>query len=238
MRKAFAAVLVTAALSMLLLASCKTTAKTDRVLSEDECSYTLKLVLQEATDRAIPDMFLSMNELKDSMVMSDYGFLNDLRLTIPGMDRLLYRWDANVTASVLPSFDLFSSYLETMAEDIVFTEPVSMVVSGLTSISDFLLETEGKRMADVIGDQLTGLDVQPWRQVAIQYNSWASTREKLYGEKAPRIDDKMADQAIIEKLSSRLVEIYIDHLKSAEVLIRTTPNANMDPVAARVLGLE
>ncbi|MBR4427106.1 MAG: hypothetical protein IKS77_05340 [Spirochaetales bacterium] len=237
MRKALLPALVALAISMLVLTSCASSNK-ERTLSEDECRYTLDLVFRQANDSAVPEMFIAMNELDDSMVMSEYSFLNDLRHTIPGMDRLLMLWELAVSSSVIPSFDLFSSYLTTMADEVVYPNPVQMIESGTDSISLFILADKGDSMALVIRDHLLNLDVSPWREVAVQYNSWASTREKLYGEQAPRIDADMDSKEIIALLSHRLVEIYISYLRKEEMMIRTTPNADMDPVAARVLGLD
>ena len=237
MRKALLPALVTLAIFMLVLTSCASSNK-ERTLSEDECRYTLDLVFRQANDSAVPEMFIAMNELDDSMVMSEYSFLNDLRHTIPGMDRLLMQWELAVSSSVIPSFDLFSSYLTTMADEVVYPNPVQMIESGTDSISLFILADKGDSMALVIRDHLLNLDVSPWREVAVQYNSWASTREKLYGEQAPRIDADMDSKEIIALLSHRLVEIYISYLRKEEMMIRTTPNADMDPVAARVLGLD
>ena len=237
MRKALLPALVALAISMLVLTSCASSNK-ERTLSEDECRYTLDLVFRQANDSAVPEMFIAMNELDDSMVMSEYSFLNDLRHTIPGMDRLLMLWELAVSSSVIPSFDLFSSYLTTMADEVVYPNPVQMIESGTDSISLFILADKGDSMALVIRDHLLNLDVSPWREVAVQYNSWASTREKLYGEQAPRIDADMDSKEIIALLSHRLVEIYISYLRKEEMMIRTTPNADMDPVASRVLGLD
>ena len=237
MRKALLPALVALAISMLVLTSCASSNK-ERTLSEDECRYTLDLVFRQANDSAVPEMFIAMNELDDSMVMSEYSFLNDLRHTIPGMDRLLMQWELAVSSSVIPSFDLFSSYLTTMADEVVYPNPVQMIESGTDSISLFILADKGDSMALVIRDHLLNLDVSPWREVAVQYNSWASTREKLYGEQAPRIDADMDSKEIIALLSHRLVEIYISYLRKEEMMIRTTPNADMDPVASRVLGLD
>ena len=237
MRKALLSALFILAMTMLVLTSCASSKK-DRTLSEDDCRYTLDLVFRQANDRAVPEMFIEMNEQRVSMVMSDYSFLNDMRDTIPGMDRLLKQWELIVTSNVIPSFDLFSSYLSAMADEIVYPNPVEMIESRTDSISQFILEDKGQSMAMVVKDHLLDLDVSTWRQVAIQYNSWASTREKLYGENAPRIDAEMASEDIIALLSHRLVEIYISYLSQEEMMIRTTPDADMDPVAARVLGLD
>ena len=198
----------------------------------------MKLVLQQATDKAIPEMFLALNEAKDNMVPEVYSFLNSLRSTIPGMDRLLSQWERAVCDSLLPSYDTLSSDLEDMVDSIEFTDPVEMVLSSPMSITDFLLQTQLERMSLGVQVRLGNLDTKPWRQVAVQYNSWASTREKLYGESSERIDAQMSDSDLVALLSSHIVRLYLDYLADAEILVRTTPNADMDPIEARVLGLE
>ena len=237
MRKTLA-ILALIAISTILLASCSSTSNGEMTYSEDECIHTLDIVLRQATDRAIPEMFLALNEYRDSMVPERYGFLNDLRYTIPGMDMLLSRWEQTVCEGILPSYDILSTHLEEMVNDMEYTDPVGLIKGSLTSISIFLKESRGDAMALDVKDRLTSLDVDPWRQVAVQYNSWVSTREKLYGEKSERIDDEMPSDEVISLVSARIVELYIEYLADAETLVRTTPNADMDPVAARVLGLE
>ena len=220
------------------LTSCKTADTEERELSPDECLYTLNYVLDLATDRAIPALFSDINNYKISMVPSLYDFLNTLRPSIPGMDRLLHLWEEDVLSYIMPYFDEVHTYLEAMVQGYQFQNPVELIESGISSISEDIQAKRENEMAEVIRYRLTGLRTDAWRNVAIHYNAWASSRENLYGEKNPRIDTSMSDEALITLLSHHLVDIYIRTLSFYEKLIRTTPDPSMDPVVTRVLGLE
>ena len=220
------------------MTSCATTDSEERNLSSADCTYTLRYVLNLATDKAVPALFSDLNSYKVSMVPSDFEYLDQLRKTIPGMDRLLHLWEEDVLSYIMPFFDEVHTYLESMAQNYQFQNPVSMIEEGISSISEDIQKNREDEMAEVIRFRLSGLDTSAWKNVAIQYNTWASSRENLYGEENPRIDVTMSDEALISRLSYHLVDIYIRTLAFYEKLIRTTPDPAMDSVASYVLGLD
>jgi len=220
------------------LTSCETAETEQRELSADECLYTLNYVLKLATDRAIPALFSDINNYKISMVPFQYDFLNTLRPTIPGMDRLLHLWEEDVLSHIMPYFDEVHTYLEAMVQGYQFQNPVQLIESGISSISEDIRKNREAEMAEVIRYRLTGLNTEPWRNVAIHYNAWAISRENLYNEINPRISVDMSNDAIITLLSHHLVDIYIRTLAFYEKLIRTTPDPTMDSVVSRVLGID
>ncbi|MBO6049406.1 MAG: hypothetical protein J6W39_05460 [Spirochaetales bacterium] len=220
------------------MTSCATTDTEERNLSSADCTYTLRYVLNLATDKAVPALFSDLNSYKVSMVPSDFEYLDQLRKTIPGMDRLLHLWEEDVLSYIMPFFDEVHIYLESMAQNYQFQNPVSMIEEGISSISEDIQKNREDEMAEVIRFRLSGLDTSAWKNVAIQYNTWASSRENLYGEENPRIDVNMSDEALISRLSYHLVDIYIRTLAFYEKLIRTTPDPAMDSVASYVLGLD
>lgn len=220
------------------MTSCATTDTEERNLSSADCTYTLRYVLNLATDKAVPALFSDLNNYKVSMVPSDFEYLDQLRKTIPGMDRLLHLWEEDVLSYIMPFFDEVHTYLESMAQNYQFQNPVSMIEEGISSISEDIQKNREDEMAEVIRFRLSGLDTSAWKNVAIQYNTWASSRENLYGEENPRIDVTMSDEALISRLSYHLVDIYIRTLAFYEKLIRTTPDPVMDSVASYVLGLD
>ena len=220
------------------MTSCATTDTEERNLSSADCTYTLRYVLNLATDKAVPALFSDLNSYKVSMVPSDFEYLDQLRKTIPGMDRLLHLWEEDVLSYIMPFFDEVHTYLESMAQNYQFQNPVSMIEEGISSISEDIQKNREDEMAEVIRFRLSGLDTSAWKNVAIQYNTWASSRENLYGEENPRIDVTMSDEALISRLSYHLVDIYIRTLAFYEKLIRTTPDPAMDSVASYVLGLD
>ena len=220
------------------MTSCATTDTEERNLSSADCTYTLRYVLNLATDKAVPALFSDLNSYKVSMVPSAFEYLDQLRKTIPGMDRLLHLWEEDVLSYIMPFFDEVHIYLESMAQNYQFQNPVSMIEEGISSISEDIQKNREDEMAEVIRFRLSGLDTSAWKNVAIQYNTWASSRENLYGEENPRIDVNMSDEALISRLSYHLVDIYIRTLAFYEKLIRTTPDPAMDSVASYVLGLD
>ena len=118
------------------LTSCKTAETQERELSVDECIYTLNYVLNLATDKAIPALFSDFNNYKISMVPSLYDYLNSLRSDIPGMDRLLHLWEEDVLSYIMPYFDEVHTYLEAMVQGYQFQNPVELIESGISSISE------------------------------------------------------------------------------------------------------
>ncbi|MGX8681374.1 MAG: hypothetical protein ACSW74_01825 [Spirochaetales bacterium] len=220
------------------MTSCATTDTEERNLSSADCTYTLSYVLNLATDKAVPALFSDLNNYKVSMVPSDFEYLDQLRKTIPGMDRLLHLWEEAVLSHIMPYFDEVHTYLNAMVQSYQFQNPVSMIEEGISSISEDIQKNREDEMAEVIRFRLSGLDTSAWKNVAIQYNTWASSRENLYGEENPRIDVTMSDEALISRLSYHMVDIYIRTLAFYEKLIRTTPDPAMDSVASYVLGLD
>ena len=235
MRKVAALLII---LSLLLLASCATSSGSDGTYSREDCNYTLMYVLGRASTQALSDLFLSMNEFNESMVPTEYAFLQAERYEIPGMDRLLDEWARTTTAFILPVYDSFSDYITYVVYSTEFEDPVKMVSSGASSISEYMLKTRGDEIARRISANIGDMDVSVWSDVAIQYNAWATTRDKLLGENNPRIDTDLTADQVRDIFSVHFMKLFMGALQRAEVLIRTTPDANMDSTAARVLGLD
>ena len=238
MRKTLCPLLAAIMILPVALTSCALSRNSEKDFSEDECRYTLDIVLRQATDSAIPALFMSLNNYDVSMVPSEFAFLDELRETIPGMDRLLDSWEEDVISFSLPYYDEFSTRLESLVDGIVFEDPVGLVRTGVSSLSEYFQKKYGELLSAGMRERLVGLDVSEWTKVAVQYNSWASSMDKLYGQDNPRIDVEMPYDEFITILSRHLVDVYIRTFRSYEVLIRTTPNPDMDPVVARVLDLE
>ena len=114
---------------------------------------------------------------------------------------------------------------------------MGLINAGAGSISDDIRKTRGEEMAVLAKQRLEGLDTGTWAKIVIQYNSWTRSMDNLYGQKYPAIDPDMPYETLILLLGHHLADVYLNTLTFYEVLIRTTPNPDMDPVAARVLGL-
>lgn len=241
MRKAsfdFFVLIVLAIAVVFEMTSCASADTEQRKLSSDDCLYTLNYVLNLATDKAVPALFSDLNSYKVSMVPSQFDYLDSLRKTIPGMDRLLHLWEEDVLSYIMPYFDEVHTYLDAMVQNYQFQNPVYMIESGIETISEDVKKNRGDEMAEVIRFRLSNLDTGAWKQVAVHYNTWASSRENLYGERNPRIDTSMSDEVLITLLSHHLVDVYIRTLAFYEKLIRTTPDPGMNSVASYVLGLD
>ena len=225
-------------LVLVLFESCATQGKKETVLTGDECRYTLGIVLRQATDAAIPALFVDASNYNISMVPSEYSYLDRLRTTIPGMDRLLRIWETDVLSFIFPYFGEFSVYLEAIPDSYVPEDPVGLIESGAGSLSADIRRTFGDEMTALVGKRLEGLETETWAEIVVQYNAWAHSMDNLYGLKYPAIDPGIPYETLLLMLSRHLADVYLDTLSSCEVLIRTTPDPDMDPVAARVLGLE
>ena len=92
-------------------------------------------------------------------------------------------------------------------------------------------------MVQIIRPSIVGLDLDYWRQAVTQYNAWVNTRAVLSGQEAKVLPSGQSDEELLDIFAAHLADLYFKYLSSAEVMIRTTPDPEMDQTAARVLGL-
>ena len=59
----------------------------------------------------------------------------------------------------------------------------------------------------------------------------------LSGQEAKVLPSGQSDEQLLDIFATHLADLYFKYLSSAEVMIRTTPDPEMDQTAARVLGL-
>ena len=65
---------------------------------------------------------------------------------------------------------------------ITFRNPKALFDEGDTSVSAYYRSLYINDVAQMISKTIGTMDFKYWRQAIIQYNAWASTRNRLYGE--------------------------------------------------------
>ena len=221
---------------LFILVSCRST-ETAPVFSDAEIEQTLYYVLIHSNDEAVSYMFRDMNELKENMIPEQYSAMDEFRSEIPGMDMLLTDWASYTTVFIIPMFDDFTSYTLQIAKSQKFTDPRALLDSGTSSVSLYMRRLHLNEITQTIRQSITDLDLSYWRMAVIQYNAWVNTRALLSGQEAKPLPSELSDASLLDLFASHLADLYFKHLSSAEVMIRTTPDPDMDQTAARVLGL-
>ena len=227
---------VVLAILIVLLVSCKTVdSRAD--LTDEQYDYALHLVLDKAQEQAISDLFKQFNEFREPMVPEQFSRIEELRGRAPGLDYLVRLWIEVSSLEVLQMFGSFSDYVDALKLSVEVRNPKSLSEAGDDSISLYYRSLFGDEMIQVIHESLLGLDFSVWTQCVVQYNAWASTRNMLYDEDNDILDATTDTDKLARMFSVHLMERFFVHLASAEALIRTTPDPDMDPVVAVVLGL-
>lgn len=219
------------------LTSCETTNNDSTEVMEDEYQYTINIVLDATMEQAMSDLLGSLNNYNENFIPEEYNFLTEQRMVVPGLDRLMKEWAQEATDHILPYYDVFVSYLNQIVHSIQIEDPQALILESDSSISDFLVRNKGEEISKAIADGIKSLDASLWNQLAVQYNSWANNRKILYGEEHPLVKTNLTQDQIVTMFSTHLTGSVFYYIRRAEVLFRTTPNASMDPIAARILGL-
>ncbi len=227
---------VLALLIAVLLVSCKTV-DSQADLTDEQYDYALHLVLDQAQEQAISDLFKQLNEFKEPMIPQDYSRIGELRGRAPGLEHLVQQWTEVSSLAVMQLFGSISDYVETLKSKISFRDPRTMAESGNESISLYYRSLFQDEMVAVIYESIHDWDYSVWTQSVIQYNAWAATRNLLYDEDNDTLDATTDIDKLARLFSEHLTERFFEHLGTAEALIRTTPDPAMDPVLAVVLGL-
>lgn len=235
MRLRFAALLAVIFI-LIVLVSCKST-ESAPVFSDEEIEHTMYYILQQSEDKAVTSLFQNLNAIKEPMIPEQYIVMNDIRSEIPGMERLLSDWATYTTSFIIPLYDGFSDYTLLIAENQVFPDPQALLGSGTTSVSLYMRRLHMSEMVQIIRPSIVGLDLDYWRQAVTQYNAWVNTRAVLSGQEAKVLPSGQSDEELLDIFATHLADLYFKYLSSAEVMIRTTPDPEMDQTAARVLGL-
>ena len=233
-KPAFSAVLL--GIILLLLVSCRSTDNVE-TFTKEQYDYALHLVLNQAQEKATSDLFKQFNEFNEPMIPDDYSDIEERRSEIPGMDLLIRQWSEAATLFILQIYGSFTDYVEILRGQISFRNPKALLEAGDDSISALYSSLYLDDIANMIAQYIHGMDFTPWRTMLIQYNAWASTRNRLYNEDTELLNADMQSEELIRLFSYHLASLFFEHLAASEVLIRTTPDLSMDPVEARVLDL-
>ncbi len=220
-----------------MLASCKTVATTSEYTEEDY-EFVYNLVLNESRSDAVQNLFISLNEGKEDMIPSEYSFLKEYRSKVPGLDRILTNWSKTTRDFLVPSFDTFRQFVIEIFSSAEKPDCKTIIEAGDDSISQYFKEQCSAVMTADIKAFISDIDVSEWRETVVQYSAWVNTRELLYDEDNPEIGAIPTDEETREMLSQHLVDLFFTFLSKYETLFRTTPDPDMDSLAASILGLQ
>ncbi|MCF0262473.1 MAG: hypothetical protein HUK23_06145 [Sphaerochaetaceae bacterium] len=232
MRKAFILAILIITL-LFTFTSCRTV-KGPREKTATDCLYALNIVLNQTSEETISDLFLSLNSYEYSFIPTEYSFLEEKRNEIPGLDKLLLEWRNTVNSLLIENFDSFNNYADTLIKSIEFEKPIQMVNSSDSSITLLLKQTYYEDISNTIYYGINNLNLEAWNNIKIQYNAWVNTRALLFNEENP----VFTEEDFLMMVSNCITDVYFNTFMKKEVFIRTTPNPDMDPVLASVLGLD
>lgn len=224
-------VVALAILTALLFASCTTTQ--DPYSSQEECDYALHYMLEKANENTISKLFFRITAAQ-TFLPDDLGFIAQSADSIPGLPKLLDEWTEYIGEYTMDWFEGFTVYVTSLAKDIHFDDPQSMVLESDYSAAQTMESVYKESVLSYVKTTLAGADLTKWNEVAVQYNAWTKTRKALYGEENPAL----GDVDLVDDMASYICRLYFDDLKSAETLLRTTPDPQADPIVAKVFGLD
>lgn len=227
---------VLASVLLMLIVSCKTT-NPSASFTDEQYDYVLHLVLDQAQEQVIADLFKHFNEFKEPMVPEQYSQIDEFRGTAPGLDHLVRQWAESSSLAVLQVFGSFSDYVDQLKGTIVFENPRELLEAGDDSISRYYSSILCDDITQAIFSSIRDMDYSLWIQCVVQYNAWASTRSMLYNESHDILDAETDTDKLATMFSQHLASLFFEHVAAAESLIRTTPDPDMDNVQAQVLGL-
>lgn len=217
-----------------LLASCATGGP---AFSDAEVDYTMHYVLEKAAEQTVSGLFMKLNDFSEPMVPQEYDVMVQMRNVIPGMNSILNNWARQASTYVLGFFDRFREYCSDMVLSQVFTDPRALLDSGSSSTSLYMRRQHYSEIRQIIRENLTTPDPTYWNEAVLQFNAWVATGGLLDREPQQALSAPSDAEGVADMLADYLANLYFRDLASAEALIRTTPDPQMDSLAEQVLGL-
>lgn len=237
MRKRPAAASAAIAIVMIcisILASCATGSPT---YSDAEADYTMHYVLEKAEEQTVSQLFMKLNRFTEPMVPDEYYVMVRMRDVVPGMDSILGNWAREASTYILGFYDSFREYSNSLVQSQTFTDPQALLSSGSSSASLYMRRLHYNEVRRVIRDSITEPDPAYWNEAILQYNAWVDTGSLLSGTTPRTLSAPSDTEGVADMLADYLTDLYFRNLAATETLIRTTPDPQMDNLAAQVLGL-
>ena len=234
--KRMAILILLIVLSALIAVSCRSTG-TAESFTEEQYDYALHLVLGQAQSKATSDLFKQFNEFNASLIPGRYSEIEKRKDDIPGMNLLIRQWTEASSLFLLQGYGYFTDHVEKLKDRVSFKDPKSLLEAGDDSVSRYYSNLYLEDIALMLSRYIQTMDFSTLRKALIQYNAWASTRNRLYDEDNELMDADIGNDELIEVFAHHLASLFFKHLAASESLIRTTPDLSMDSVEAMVLGL-
>jgi len=215
----------------LFLSSCSTTKKFET--TQEECDYALHYVLEKANESTLSTFFFRITEI-ELFLPSNLSFIAQNANVIPGMPKLLNEWTKEMQTSTLDWFEGFATLTQTLVKETTFEDPEKLVITNDYSASLILEKNYRDRILAYIQTMLTSADKTKWNEIATQYEAWVKTRKILFDIDEPTLEGSN----IVTNMAEYICNLYFEDLKTAESLLRTTPDPNANAVVAKVFGLD
>ncbi len=134
----------------------------------------------------------------------------------------------------LQRFEEVRTYLNTTVSSVTFENSIELVSQSNDSASVTFETAFGEEIKLYIRQKLSDVDLSKWKEVATQYKAWAETRNILFDED----NIKLEEIDLLDELADYICNLYFKSLKDSEILLRTTPDPNLDKTISKVFGLE
>lgn len=199
----------------------------------EEYDYALHYALDNSNESAISTLYFKVTQ-STCFLPTNLSFIQDNASQIPGMTKLLTEWTSYMNSYSLQRFEEVRTYLNTTVSSVTFENSIELVSQSNDSASVTFETAFGEEIKLYIRQKLSDVDLSKWKEVATQYKAWAETRNILFDED----NIKLEEIDLLDELADYICNLYFKSLKDSEILLRTTPDPNLDKTISKVFGLE
>ncbi len=199
----------------------------------EEYDYALHYALDNSNESAISTLYFKVTQ-STCFLPTSLSFIQENATQIPGMSKLLADWTSYMNSYTLQRFEDVRTYLNTVVSSMTFENPIELVSQSDDSASVSFEAVFSAEIKLYIRQNLNDVDLSKWNEVASQYKAWAETRKVLFNED----NTELGEINLLDELADHICNLYFKNLKDAEILLRTTPDPNLDKTISKVFGLE
>ena len=223
-------VLILVSCMVLSLVSCAT--KSSFEDETEEYDYALSYALSSANESAISNLYFKITQ-SSCFLPDSLAFLQNSASEIPGIPKLLSEWTTYMNSYNLQWFEDLRSYLNSLSNAMVFSDPIEIVAQSDDSASTNFENIYGEEIKIYVRQNLSKVDLSKWEELKSQYKAWVETRKVLFDEDNTQLENV----DLLEEIANYICNLYFTSLKASEVLLRTTPDPNADETVSKVFGL-
>ena len=214
------------------LVSCGTTVvyHNDKYTAED-ADYALHVCIETANENA-RSIFYNRLFAEESFIPSRYKALFENNNTIPGMATLAESYRTSISSFILDRIQSVFEFADKKVKNISFKNPMNLVTSSDTSISDAFLNMYRSDIKSQIEGILKEADFSMLDKLILKYNSYVQSLSFIGENHGTALE--ATDYSAL--LSEYITNLYCNDLRQCEELFRTTPSPYYDNKITRVFG--